>query len=54
MLQAVYTKPSMNLGKIQKNKTAILALALAAALVAIYLASGPQKTVSTSTHVPAA
>jgi hypothetical protein len=47
----------MNPGKIQKNKTAILTLAVAlvaAALAAIFLAAGPQQTVPTSTHAPAA
>jgi hypothetical protein len=57
MLQAVYTKPSMNPGKIQKNKTAILTLAVAlvaAALAAIFLAAGPQQTAPISTPSPAA
>jgi len=47
----------MNPGKIQKNKTAILTLAVAlvaAALAAIFLATGPQQTVPTSTPSPAA
>jgi len=47
----------MNPGKIQKNKTAILTLAVAlvaAALVAIFLASGPQQMVPTSTPAPVA
>jgi hypothetical protein len=45
----------MNPGKIQKNKTAILTLAVAlvAALAAIFLAAGPQQTVPTSTPSPA-
>jgi hypothetical protein len=47
----------MNTGKIQKNKTAILTLAVAlvaAALATFFLASGPQQMVPTSTHVPVA
>ncbi len=45
----------MNPGKIQKNKAAmlVLAVALAAALTVIFLASGPQQTVPTSTPSPA-
>jgi len=44
----------MNPIKILRSKAAVLMLAvvLAAALVAIYLATGPQQTSSTSTHVP--
>lgn len=56
MLQDVYTKLSMNPGKIQKSKTAILTLAVvlvAAALAAMFLATGPQQTVPTSTLSPA-
>ena len=47
----------MNPGKIHKNVTAILTLAVAlvaAALATFFLASGPQQMVPTSTHVPVA